>query len=159
MKIEKKCPKCGHDDTNLHYYNEGDKISGIAVIPCKEYCGEILDPRMSAYIRSTVQKECIHLHCRTCQYDWSSDVIDNTKSPSNSTETSKPINAFGLDAEAIRKLAEELNAPFGPPFFNEGNGYDSAGDPNVHFYPSTTCTFIFDDVGNEQWSHTCNNQK
>lgn len=144
MKIDQRCPKCGHDDTNLHYYNVGEEITGSAVKPCKEFCGEITDPHMTSYIRARVVTECIHLHCRTCQYGWASDVVDND--PSGTTyETAEPMNAFGLDVDAIKKLAEELNAPFGPPFFNEGND-TSAGDPDEFIYPSTSVIYIDENI-------------
>ncbi len=76
MKIAKDCPKCGHDDTILLYYNLGDDISGRAVLVCKKYCNEIIDVNLPTFIRSSIKEECIHLHCRTCQYDWVSEIIN-----------------------------------------------------------------------------------
>jgi len=101
MKISKICPKCGYDDTVMTFYKKGKTVyqqdKDFKVI--KEYLKEVSAETPYTNAKYEIKTECLKLHCRTCQYAWVSKTADSKVQD----------NAFGLDEEAIKKLAEELN--------------------------------------------------
>lgn len=99
MAIDKKCPKCGHNDVHMQFYAVGDKITGKDVRTCKEYIRDIKDIGMESFARGFVDQECVKVHCRTCQYAWCKLPADNIEEPSN---------AFGMSSEDIERCRKEL---------------------------------------------------
>lgn len=67
------CPKCGSADVNRRYRDKAKEISAtFDVMPSVD--GVFIGS--SVYGRIITLKECLIHHCRTCSYDWASDVLN-----------------------------------------------------------------------------------
>ena len=115
-QINKQCPKCGYDDVVMGFISIGTKYHS------KDDNYELVKPylgmeKSTEYVGTTakIKKECVKIHCRTCQYAWVTDTAKQTDF--NST------NAFGLNDKEIRTLEEQLQ-----------KAVDDEINKNKHFY-------------------------
>ena len=172
-KIDKVCPKCGYDDVYMEFkkigtkFYEKDKDCELL----KEYLGERKDSTTHTYATAKIIKECVKVHCRTCQYAWVSDTSENLEplETPEANETNEPENAFGMSKEDIEKLIEDFkHNPIivMPPHIDPWIPFthDKTGiNPLEGIYPSTcntttedginTCSVFVDDLVTE-WTYT-----
>ena len=97
MKIEKTCPKCGYDDVSMRYIPVGKKFHKSD----NEF--ELLEPYFNPLSKlgfetshyKEIGTECILVTCRTCQYKWVSDTVENLEQKGNIGATE--IKAFDIN--------------------------------------------------------------
>ncbi len=105
-KIEKVCPKCGYDDTVLTFTPKGEKKHAEdKELFAKFGKLENRDPKYSHVTTLVIDKECIKVHCRTCQYAWITASLD------------APTNAFNLNDKQIEEMRQDLNDSIPKPGF------------------------------------------
>lgn len=82
-KINKQCPKCGYDDVVMTYVEEGTTfhMSNTYYEILKPYFKKSIKVETFPSKYFDIAKECIIVHCRTCQYSWVEDTIDKIKVP------------------------------------------------------------------------------
>ena len=79
MKINKQCPKCGHDDSVMTFiplgtvYRSNDADAKLV----KKYLGKAKSTEYQPTTKSKTINEFIKIHCRTCQYSWVNDIISD----------------------------------------------------------------------------------
>ena len=69
------CEKCGGTDISRHYRKQGekwDKLLGQSEQWETEHA-------IAGLVYNEAKKECITHHCRTCSYDWTTDVLNKIK--------------------------------------------------------------------------------
>ena len=144
-QINKVCPKCGYDDVSLTFLKIGTRFykqdKDYKLI--QGYLGKENPSTSYTYGSAEISTECIKVHCRTCQFAWVTDVIDNTKSPINSTGLTE--NAFGLNAEEIEKFKKELQKSITDEI--ERNKFEYPGFPVYKEYPRDPLMPIPDGTG------------
>ena len=97
MKINKICPKCGYDDSVMtflpigkKYFSNDDDFELLEEFLGKGVRGEFTT------LSAKIEKECVKVHCRTCQYSWVSPTIE------------APTNAFGMTDVQIKTAQDEI---------------------------------------------------
>ena len=97
MKIGKTCPKCGHDDSVMTFLPKGTKYysNDKDFKKLEEFLGV---EKKDEYTTSSAKivKECVKVHCRTCQYSWVSPTVE------------APTNAFGMSDVQIKTAQDEI---------------------------------------------------
>ena len=171
MKINKVCPKCGYNDVNMTFLKIGTKFyekdKDYKLV--QGYLGKEAPSTSYNYATAKIAKECIKVHCRTCQFAWVTDIVDKTKNDINSTGVTE--NSFGLNSEEIEKPRKELQESiteeiqrnkFDYPSYPVYRDYprdplmpiDNSGTPVEPKFPNTCGVVNFDIMDSIQWSYT-----
>jgi hypothetical protein len=66
------CEKCGGTDISRHYRKQGEKWNKLSFEPKKWET----EHAFSGLVYNEAKKECITHRCRTCNYDWTTDVLN-----------------------------------------------------------------------------------
>ena len=79
--INKQCPKCGYDDVAISFYKKGKTVKEKDLKIMKNFIGEVTKPTDYIYKVADIKKDCIKVHCRTCQYAWASETAEDIGAP------------------------------------------------------------------------------
>jgi len=135
MKIEKLCPKCGYDDMVLTYTEIGKEKHGGYKELFSDF-GKLVQksPNYSQSTTLVIDKECIRVHCKTCQYSFVTDTI----SSETQEETAVDINDIEIPTGGFFGLGGDL--------FTEGGHHASPMVDGFLFGQTQTKDKTFEDM-------------
>ncbi len=74
---QRTCPKCGSCDLYVRFMPIDKKVHNKEAFACKSFCKDFALSTFDDLTRGIIEEECLYHHCKTCQYDWATKILDS----------------------------------------------------------------------------------